>query len=158
MKIIMILWDNQKKSLEAGRSMVEMLGVLAIIGVLSIGSVSGYSKAMFKYKLNKQTEQLETLIYNGLMLKDNFNFTTFTYLSPYLIKLNLIPKEMLTTNENILIDSFHNNVVIYYHDNGFYAVSIYLKEDSTRYAICQNMFMIAKKKQLRFNENGNFNQ
>ena len=37
-----------------GRSMVEMLGVLAIIGVLSVGAIAGYSKAMMKYKLNKQ--------------------------------------------------------------------------------------------------------
>ena len=29
-----------------GRSMVEMLGVLAIIGVLSVGAIAGYSKAM----------------------------------------------------------------------------------------------------------------
>ena len=33
---------------ESGRSMVEMLGVLAIIGVLSIGAIAGYSKAMQK--------------------------------------------------------------------------------------------------------------
>ena len=37
-----------------GRSMVEMLGVLAIIGVLSVGAIAGYNKAMTKYKLNKQ--------------------------------------------------------------------------------------------------------
>ena len=30
---------------ENGRSMVEMLGVLSIIGVLSIGAISGYSFA-----------------------------------------------------------------------------------------------------------------
>ena len=29
-----------------GRSMIEMLGVLAIIGVLSGGGIIGYSKAM----------------------------------------------------------------------------------------------------------------
>ena len=35
-------------SLCAGRSMVEMLGVLAIIGVLSVGAIAGYSKAMME--------------------------------------------------------------------------------------------------------------
>ena len=45
-----------------GRSMVEMLGVLAITGVLSVGAIAGYGKAMFKYKLNKQTEQLNQVI------------------------------------------------------------------------------------------------
>lgn len=47
---------------ENGRSMVEMLGVLAIIGVLSVGAISGYSKAMFKYKLNKDTEQTSQIL------------------------------------------------------------------------------------------------
>ena len=28
---------------ESGRSMIEMLGVLAIIGVLSVGGIAGYS-------------------------------------------------------------------------------------------------------------------
>ena len=36
-----------------GRSMIEMLGVLAIIGVLSIGGIAGYSKAMEKIHVNK---------------------------------------------------------------------------------------------------------
>ena len=34
------------KNNQIGRSMVEMLGVLAIIGVLSVGGIAGYSKAM----------------------------------------------------------------------------------------------------------------
>ena len=39
--------------LESGRSMVEMLGVLAIIGVLSIGGIAGYTMAMNRYKANE---------------------------------------------------------------------------------------------------------
>jgi type II secretory pathway pseudopilin PulG len=38
---------------ESGRSMVEMLGVLAIIGVLSIGGIAGYTQAMRKYRVNE---------------------------------------------------------------------------------------------------------
>lgn len=38
---------------ESGRSMVEMLGVLAIIGVLSIGAIAGYSMAMNRYRANE---------------------------------------------------------------------------------------------------------
>ena len=37
---------------ESGRSMVEMLGVLAIIGVLSVGGIAGYTQAMKKYRAN----------------------------------------------------------------------------------------------------------
>ena len=42
-----------KKTNETGRSMVEMLGVLAIIGVLSIGGIAGYTMAMNKYQANE---------------------------------------------------------------------------------------------------------
>ena len=40
------------KKLESGRSMVEMLGVLAIIGVLSVGGIAGYGLAMRKHRAN----------------------------------------------------------------------------------------------------------
>ena len=38
------------KEKESGRSMVEMLGVLAIIGVLSVGGIAGYTTAMNKHR------------------------------------------------------------------------------------------------------------
>ena len=38
---------------ESGRSMVEMLGVLAIMGVLVIGGIAGYRYAMDKYNANE---------------------------------------------------------------------------------------------------------
>ncbi len=46
---------------QSGRSMKEMHGVLAINGVLSVGGIAGYSKAMTKYRINKTIEQI-TLI------------------------------------------------------------------------------------------------
>ncbi len=49
------------KNVQSGRSMIEMLGVLAIIGVLSVGGIAGYSKAMQNYRINKTIEQI-TLI------------------------------------------------------------------------------------------------
>lgn len=49
---------------ESGRSMVEMLGVLAIIGVLSAGGLAGYSKAMFKHKLNNTIDQITMIVTN----------------------------------------------------------------------------------------------
>jgi len=42
---------------EAGRSMIEMLGVLAIIGILSAGGIAGYTMAMKTYRANKAIEQ-----------------------------------------------------------------------------------------------------
>ena len=42
----------KQKTTETGRSMVEILGVLAVIGVLSIGGIYGYTFAMDKYRAN----------------------------------------------------------------------------------------------------------
>ena len=41
-----------KYTVQSGRSMVEMLGVLVIMGVLSIGGIMGYSYAINKYRAN----------------------------------------------------------------------------------------------------------
>ena len=38
---------------ESGRSMVEMLGVLAVIGVISVGGIGSYSIAMKKHRANE---------------------------------------------------------------------------------------------------------
>ena len=46
------------KKQEFGRSMVEMLGVLAIIGVLSIGGIAGYSMSMRKHRANQIADAL----------------------------------------------------------------------------------------------------
>jgi type II secretory pathway pseudopilin PulG len=46
---------------ETGRSMVEMLGVLAIVGVLSVGGVYGYGVAMKKHKANELLHQASML-------------------------------------------------------------------------------------------------
>ncbi len=46
-----------KKS-QSGRSMVEMLGVLAIIGVLSVGGIAGYSLSMRRHRANEVVDTL----------------------------------------------------------------------------------------------------
>ena len=47
-----------------GRSMIEMLGVLAVIGVLSVAALSGYQKAMMKHKINKTVHQMAQIVNN----------------------------------------------------------------------------------------------
>ena len=59
---------------EKGRSMVEMLGVLAIIGVLSVGGIAGYSKAMFKYKMNQTLDTLSQVVARIVELKESGAF------------------------------------------------------------------------------------
>jgi len=80
---------NSKEILQNGRSMIEMLGVLAIIGVLSVGGIAGYSKAMQKYRVNKAIEQI-TLIAG--------NVRAF-FGCPIIKKAKILPDEMLTVND-----------------------------------------------------------
>jgi len=54
---------------EKGRSMVEMLGVLAIIGVLSVGGIYGYTVAMNKYKANEVAQAMN--MYGVMALSAN---------------------------------------------------------------------------------------
>lgn len=44
---------DKENQVQSGRSMVEMLGVLAIIGVLSVGGIAGYRTAMNQYEANQ---------------------------------------------------------------------------------------------------------
>ena len=44
------------KNIESGRSMIEMLGVLAIVGVLSIGGLAGYTMAMNRWRANSLSD------------------------------------------------------------------------------------------------------
>ena len=58
---------------EYGRSMTEMLGVLAVIGVLSSGALVGYSKAMYKYQMQKTVGFVsDAMLEYNLFLKKNF--------------------------------------------------------------------------------------
>ena len=92
---------------ENGRSMVEMLGVLAIIGVLSVGAIAGYSKAMFKYKLNKFSESMNLLINNALQTSKSLPKSTvdgeWISHAEIMYKLGLIPDGIKYIDGRIII-------------------------------------------------------
>ncbi len=109
-------------AISSGRSMVEMLGVLAIIGVLSVGAISGYSKAMMKYKLNKQLEQMNQLInmtytYGPKIDTSSSMATTGSSYIPYFKKLNLIPDGMTYANSMAVFDALKTNISVYSSPN-----------------------------------------
>ena len=52
---------NLKHKNQSGRSMVEMLGVLAVTGVLSIGGITGYNYAMNKHRANQVLQDIRLL-------------------------------------------------------------------------------------------------
>ena len=142
---------------ECGRSMVEMLGVLAIIGVLSVGAMNGYSKAIFKYKLNKQAEQMNTVI--NAVAKYAHSFSTDfrnQNLTSYFIKLDEIPTEMVRTNVSAEIyDTFEIKWSIYSLQDGnsveqtinlaFADASSLTKNTSQSLEICRNLIVTAKE-------------
>ncbi len=84
---------------ENGRSMVEMLGVLAIIGVLSVGGIAGYSKAMNKYKINKTTDQVSMLVANiRTLFSSQGDYAGLS--NGQAIKFGVVPNDMYTASSN----------------------------------------------------------
>ncbi len=82
---------------EQGRSMIEMLGVLAIVGVLSVGGIAGYSKAMNKFKTNKAVDQINMIATNIRTLYSSQK--TYENLdNKVAVKTGVIPGEMYDAN------------------------------------------------------------
>ena len=103
------------KSEQSGRSMVEMLGVLAIIGVLSVGGIAGYSKAMAKFKLTKAMDQVSTTVTNIRTLysgQPNYSGLDTTVA----IRMGAVGAEMLngvsTNSATVAYNAFNGKVFI----------------------------------------------
>ena len=152
----------QKRALDAplyaissGRSMVEMLGVLAIIGVLSVGAIAGYSKAMMKHKLNKQTHQLTSII-NGVLAtfaNDTLQMPHNTYFKDTLIKLDIIPAEMIKDNSDKVYDAMGNPIAVGWETvtywpfkarGGFFKLHIGNNSTVINYDTCRNILELSR--------------
>ena len=108
---------------QCGRSMIEMLGVLAIIGVLSVGGIAGYSKAMEKYKLNKVMSEYSMLVYGILEHIDDFRkypSSEGNDLSNVLEALDIIPKGWQRDEKNDFIDDNGYTIRVFNHTNDDY--------------------------------------
>ena len=110
----MFLRKNQP---QFGRSMIEMLGVLAIVGVLSVGGIAGYSKAMKQIRYNKALSQWNQIIagierYGKKLYVSNANQTTVN-LKSTLTKTKDIPEEMIQDNSAYIYDAFDHQIWIY---------------------------------------------
>lgn len=141
---------------QSGRSMVEMLGVLAIIGVLSAGGLAGYSKAMKQHKLNIQREQISSLIAAEMTYQEQIGvpedapIVQGAYdLVPIYKSLNAIPESMLIPNNNLYLkDKFENRVVLYtYANKDWHAIRIELNT-AQNISNCINIFETAKNYSL----------
>ena len=134
---------------ENGRSMIEMIGVLAVIGVLSASALAGYSKAMLKYRLNKQWQQITSIltsINTNQAVLDSINKSSYTYLTPILISTGSIPQEMIKGNERQYIyDSFKNQIGVaaFTSDKPYMYMFIYLKRENIE--SCANIHKLAQE-------------
>ena len=138
----------ENDSLCAGRSMVEMLGVLAIIGVLSVGAIAGYSKAMFKYKLNKHAEVVNMLINNSLMLKDKV--ISGTNMPNILEKTNSLPDGIYRSGSLYLYDRYFNVPMYIYwnttpYDGTYGGIQFKFSSSTEGREICRNIVIAAKE-------------
>ena len=129
---------------EVGRSMIEMLGVLAIIGVLSVGGIAGYSKAMSSFKQNKWRQQIEDLIFN---IKDAYKnerhySSGLNNILPTLKSMNVVPQDMLDENDK---DLFGNKVsVVMRESNGWIRLNIQfdLQQNNQAQQNCMDLFAL----------------
>ena len=87
--------------MECGRSMVEMLGTLVIIGVLSVVGVIGYSYAMAKLRANDTINELNTRavvllhqVFQGRTVLNNEEFSNTTSFG-YMVDANIVDKNSI---------------------------------------------------------------
>ncbi len=97
-----------------GRSMIEMLGVLAIVAVLTIAGIACYSKAMTMFKINKWKENFTMMMTNLRVTYSNSR--SYNTEAPgknmvsFFKEINVIPANMLDDENK---DLFGNIVSIY---------------------------------------------
>ncbi|MDY4884916.1 MAG: hypothetical protein SO141_01525 [Alphaproteobacteria bacterium] len=138
--------DND--SVCTGRSMVEMLGVLAIIGVLSVGAIAGYSKAMMKYKLNLVTNSANQLIAT-IIEKNHLNgnsFTTSTPTTKTFINAGWIPDGFTADQKNsdYIHDSFENNIWLF-KTTDYIGISFGWSYQQKQTEICHALLNVGKE-------------
>jgi type II secretory pathway pseudopilin PulG len=109
---------------EQGRSMIEMLGVLAIVGVLSVGGIAGYSKAMNKFKVNKTIDQINMIATNiRTLYASQKNYYGLNNIVAK--KAGAIPAEMYTnSSNNKIINPFGGNWYIEGLNSDFFYIVI----------------------------------
>ncbi|MBR3994333.1 MAG: hypothetical protein IKI97_03535 [Clostridia bacterium] len=137
-----------------GRSMIEMLGVLAIIGVLSVGAIAGYQKAMMKYKLNKHLSSINFLINTVLQYKDSFpkaELGKTLHYNKLLFKLKALPDNFTyISSEDIINENIFNTPILILHNreenNNHGFIQFELGKQSDYMAdICRNILFAAKE-------------
>ncbi len=102
-----------------GRSMIEMLGVLAIVGVLSVGGIVGFSKAMRTYQMtNAATEYAgfirDLIQFREALLKavrEKGQSGINVGLTDVIAKIGIMPKNWAYRSGRIVDSTLHTTTV-----------------------------------------------
>lgn len=143
------------KQNQSGRSMIEMLGVLAIVGVLTAGGVAGFSKALLTYRYNKALAEWDALVnavtkYNS-QLRINDGSVNMLSLLPIFQAAGDLPDKMVAKNlqdkdcENLkddcyVVDSLGNKISVYSHSTRYVGI----RSDNNGYETCRLFLNIVK--------------
>ena len=144
---------------QSGRSMVEMLGVLAVIGVLSIGGIMGYNYAIAKTKSNSIMNEL-TL--RAMALSASLERTTPTVNTPLTMEMGTVFQMGYATTAKMSVNPEYFEITVQgvdkkiceltltdYNLSAFTIVNNALYENST--AVCndaENDMIFVYKKDL----------
>ena len=134
-----------------GRSMIEMLGVLAIIGVLSVGGIAGYSKAMEKWKVNKLIGEYTEFMFNAIEHADDIRkVPNGSGYADIMQSLNIIPTSWKYDNASNVHDRLNNRIQLWRGGSDLvfeiYLLEEYEEKDSyslaePRVQLCRELFL-----------------
>ena len=147
--IVMSEYDNLIT--QCGRSMIEMLGVLAIIGVLSVGGIQGFSKAMEMYHWNKALREWDILVNTMVNYKSELHINnnppegeSKLSLIPILKATGDLPDDMPTEeNDSYLMDALGNRLRIYSHNTGYIGIGYFATKNN--YTACRMFLTIGSR-------------
>ena len=143
--------DAPLYAVSAGRSMIEMLGVLAIIAVLTVGGIAGYSKAMEKWKVNQLISEYTHFMFGAIEhLDDIRKVPNGSGYADIMQSLNIIPTSWKYYNASNVHDRLNNRIQLWRGGSDLvfeiYLLEEYEERDSyslaePRVQLCRELFL-----------------
>lgn len=129
--------------------MVEMLGVLAIVGVLSAGALAGYSKAMQMYRVNRFTDDFNYFLGHAMAFSVDSSTGTNSEgdlrFEDAAQSLGLLSGALRIINHKVY-DIFQNFFEFYYvpSQDGHYRVRYQLNNSEHTQRLCEQLLKIGQ--------------
>ncbi|MCM1323091.1 MAG: type II secretion system GspH family protein [Acetobacter sp.] len=136
------------KQNQYGRSMIEMLGVLAIVGILSVGGIMGFSSAMTKFKIIKLAEEYNLFLQNILEYEMDWKQLRISHpsaeLADVIENMGILPTSW-QKKDKFILDSFGGSMYPHIGKACFfvldYSIKSSKKEAKTNLQLCQAMWL-----------------